>query len=165
MASQDVAHETAWRESAIGSFLDLLHPFQVHREKPTLTPIHRVALFLLALTAGRNLFSLVMKPAPHWSSLEQLGTVFGIGSLWALFLWKVWTRPRSWGRGVGFVMVLIVPLHLFMWYRGVQYLRRTGQEIEFVPALLELLPYEILFFVTGIVCLMLAKRSAPKAVK
>lgn len=101
-------------------------------------------------------------PVASWtwaSQYEQVGFVIG---LWTLAIWQVWTRPRAWGKGVGIVMVLMVPLHVFMWFRGVDYFRRMGREIEFVPELLKFLPYEVLFLVTGIVCLVLGMRSTPK---
>ncbi|QIF00937.1 hypothetical protein [Roseimicrobium sp. ORNL1] len=132
----------------------------MHREKQNITPLHRLALILLAITAGWNLLSVVTEPAPHWSSREHLGLVIFVSCLWSLFIWKVWTRPRSWGKGVGIVMVCVVLLHGWMWYRGVQNFKRMGQELEFVPGLVKFLPYEVLFLTTGIVCLVLAKQLA-----
>ena len=138
--------------------------FHVHREKQTTLLIHRLALLLLALLAGWNLFALITRPAPHWSLSMRLGMIGIVGSLWALAIWKIWTRPRAWGKGVGIAMLLIVVAHGFLWYRAVQYFRRMGQEMGFVPELLKFLPYEVLFGITGIVCLVLARRSAPQEV-
>ena len=57
-------------------------------------------------------------------------------------------------------MILIVPLHVYMWHRGMDYFKRMGREMEFVPELLRFLPYETLYLITGIVCLILSQRSA-----
>jgi hypothetical protein len=136
----------------------------VHLEKPAFIPIHRLALIMLALLAARNLYTLVMRPPAHWPLPVQLSTIGMMSSIWALVIWKIWTRPRAWGKGVGIVMVCMVPLHGWMWYRGLQYFRRMGQEMEFVPELLKFLPYEVLFGITGIVCIVLARRLARKEV-
>ena len=62
-------------------------------------------------------------------------------------------------------MLLIVVAHGFLWYRGMQYFRSIGQQMEFVPELMRFLPYEVLFCITGIVCLVLAKRSAARGIE
>lgn len=126
-----------------------------------MTTLHRLALILLAVTAGWNVFGLVTMPALDGSWLGHLSRVLAVGCVWMLVLWKVWTRPRAWGRGAGMVMVLMVPLHAYMWYKSVQYFRRMGREMDFVPELLKFLPYEVLFFTTGVVCLVLGLRSPP----
>jgi hypothetical protein len=132
----------------------------MHRAKPPVFTIHRLALILLAISAGWNLVFLVTKLVEQWFSMERLTAVGMSVGLWSLFIWKVWTRPRSWGKGVGIALIVIVLGQVFLLYTIVKHLKSIGQEAEFVPSLLRYLPYQILLLVTSVVCLLLRKRSA-----
>ena len=89
------------------------------------------------------------------STAETLVRLSTAVPLWSLVIWKIWTRPRQWGRGVGIVMLLVVPCQVFLWYRAMRYFERLHAGMNFGTELLRFLPYEILLTLAGVLCLIL----------
>ncbi|HSI62519.1 MAG TPA: hypothetical protein VLE43_05350 [Candidatus Saccharimonadia bacterium] len=122
--------------------------------KPALTLARCLALGVLGAAAVLHLLDLVMARSAEPS--PEVGYIIFIGCLWALGLWRVWSRASA--RGVGVVMMLLGAAFFELWRTGGGMCRGTGGERDWVDDL-QYLPYEVVLLATGLVCLLLPSTS------
>lgn len=120
--------------------------------------MHRIALVVPCLAAGLHLVMLAKEwqgaAEPPWD-MRYAGLVVG---LWALVIWKVWRR--SWGRGLGVVMMVLGAWFFHLCWNGWGMCRGPGEEIGFLEAL-KYLPVEAAVVVAGFFCMLLPRAAPP----
>ena len=79
--------------------------------------IHRLAILSLLLVAAMNINN-SFRQSPGAPAVVSLAPMIGI-AIWGWLLWKIWTRPRNWGLGVGIFLFLLIPFQSYLWWLAV----------------------------------------------
>lgn len=121
--------------------------------------IHCVALMALTVVAAQGLsgtiHTLLHPPAAAAVSTVQvslfIAPLFAL-VLWGFLLWKIATRPRQWGMGVGIFLLLMILFQTYLFRLAMAHPRpdlTVNQWSTF------LLLYELPILIAGVACVLL----------
>lgn len=113
--------------------------------------VHTLALiFLLIVALMNNASSLHQIPG---APLEmRLAPFLGI-AIWSFLIWKIWTRPRNWGLGVGIFLFVMIAFQTYLWHKAT--LDTNLNTLAAGYTLERYVRYELPIFAAGVCCLLL----------
>jgi len=77
-------------------------------------------------------------------------------AIWTFLIWKIWTRPRRWGLGIGILLLVMLAFQTHLWRLAVTNPRQ--KELRFDPSILSFVIYEIPLVLAAICCILLRWR-------
>ena len=74
--------------------------------------VHRVAVAGLLVLAAMSIAGTNRMVSP----LLRIASIFLYGlPIWGLLTFKIWTRPKSWGLGVGIFLFAMLGFQIYLW--------------------------------------------------
>ena len=119
--------------------------------------IHRIALIALVILAVMNI---VRVPSSgngvrldHTTLVPFLIITLVISvALWSFLIWKIWSKPRTWGLGVGLFLWLMLAFQTYLWSLAIASPRRVEGMIYSTQSFVL---YELPLVVAAVSCLIL----------
>lgn len=122
--------------------------------------LHSLAILLLLIVAIMNNAS-SLHQIPGAPLGMRLAPFLGV-AIWSWLIWKIWTRPRNWGLGVGIFLFVIIAFQTYLWHKA-----NANPDLKELVAGHTLeghIRYELPIFAAGVCCLLLRFLS-PKEFK
>lgn len=114
--------------------------------------IHILALVSLSFIAIGSIASSTQKIPGAQFGLNYTAPIFG-ALIWSFLIWKIWTRPRKWGPGVGILLFLMICFQTYLWRLAVEnpHTLPPGTFISTKSFVLD----ELRLFIAGFLCILL----------
>jgi hypothetical protein len=73
-----------------------------------------LGLFFEGLMCIVDAFRFRFEPLP----IRIIQAFFGF-TIWNLFVWKLWTKPRKWSTGLGIFLIVVLAFQIYLWSKGI----------------------------------------------
>jgi hypothetical protein len=82
----------------------------------------------------------------------RLAPFLGV-AIWSLLIWKIWTRPRNWGLGVGIFHFVLIVFQTYLLFRAIEHFNLDVHSAS--NDLKRHFRHELPSFAAGVFCILL----------